>query len=140
MNQKYGQYKKNSITTASSGRVLLMLYSAAIKNVRKARKAMEEKNIPEKCKYILKTQDIIHELANSLDFTKGGELVERLEGLYNFIGMQLTEAHLKNEVEPLDVIEKILLTLNEGWVEAVKHIEGVKKSENPANESQISNG
>ena len=125
MNQKLNQYKRNSITTAKPGKILLMLYNGAIVNVRKAKDAMEKKNIPDKCKYILKVQDIIHELANTLDASKGGkELTENLSGLYDYMSFELTEAHINNTIKPLENVEKVLVTLNEGWVEAVKQIEG----------------
>jgi flagellar protein FliS len=121
--KKQQLYKKNSITTSSPGQILLLLYAGALKNVRKARKAIEDENITEKCKHIIKAQDIIYELANSLDTKEGGELVGRLEGLYDYMGFQLTEAHVNNQTEPLDNVEKVLVTLNDGWSEAVKQVE-----------------
>lgn len=126
MKNRQQLYKKNSITTASPGKIMLMLYAAAIRSVKKARTSIEEKNIQEKCKHIIKAQDIIFELANALDMKQGGELVQRLEGLYDYMGFQLTEAHVNNSLEALDNVERVLNTLNEGWEEAVRQVEGGK--------------
>lgn len=126
MKNRQQLYKKNSITTASPGKIMLMLYAAAIRSVKKAKIAVEEKNIQDKCKHIIKAQDIIFELANALDIKQGDELVQRLEGLYDYMGFQLTEAHINNSIEALENVERVLNTLNEGWEEAVRQVEGGK--------------
>ena len=42
------KYKKTSVTTASKEKILLMLYEAAIKNLKLAKRAIEEKKISER--------------------------------------------------------------------------------------------
>lgn len=112
-------YKQMSITTASPTQILIMLYEAAIQNLKRAIVAIEQKNIPDKGKYIGKVHDIINELTVSLNHEVGGEVAKDLERLYNFMVTQLLKANLENTHEPLLAVQKNLETLLDGWKVAV---------------------
>lgn len=124
MSNGYGanQYRQTSITTASRGQVLLMLYEAAIRNVKKATFAIEKRDIPTKGVAIGKAHDIINELLNTLNFDAGGKIARDLERLYNFIAEQLVKANIENNAEPLKNALKILENLLEGWRGAVEQV------------------
>jgi flagellar protein FliS len=115
-------YKKLSIETASKEQLLLMLYESAIKACKLARRALDANNIPEKCKQIGKVHDIVMELNNSLDHTKGEHISGQLESLYNFCISQLLVANMNNDGKCIDNVTKVLGTLYEGWVAAVKEV------------------
>ena len=121
MSNNYGlnRYKQTSITTASRGQIILMLYEGCIKFLRKAVDALQEKNVAEKGMYIGKAQDIINELNNSLNHEVGGDLSKELERLYNYMFDQTTQANIKNDPQALEQVIKLLETLLEGWREAV---------------------
>ncbi len=74
MNNPYSKYQRTQVTTASNEKILLMLYEGAIRFCRHAHKAMEEKNIAEKGKFISKATAILSELMATLDFKVGGQL------------------------------------------------------------------
>jgi flagellar protein FliS len=120
-------YKKTSIETASKEQLLLMLYESAIKSCKLAKKHMEEKNVSDKCKQIGKVHDILLELNNTLDHSKGQEIAAQLESLYNFCISQLLVANLNNDIKAIENVTKVLSTLYEGWVAAVKEVK--KKAE-----------
>jgi len=126
-------YKKTAVTTASREKILLMLYEAVIKNLKLARKAIEEKRIPDKCKHIGKAHDIISELSNTLDHSKGAEVSAQLESLYSFCISQLIKINMENDLATLDSITRVMQTLYEGWVAAVEEI---KKKGSLENENQ----
>ena len=122
MSGGYGarQYKQTSITTASKGQVLIMLYEAAIRNVKKATDAIAARDIPGKGKHIGKAHDILNELVATLDFSVGGDIARDLERLYNFMTEQLMKANIESSAEPLSVVQRLLENLLSGWREAVK--------------------
>lgn len=124
MSNTYGlkAYKQTSVTTASRGQVLLMLYEGAIKNCKLAIEAVKAGNRAEKGKYILKVQDILNELSVTLDHNVGGNVSKDLERLYSYMVEQITEANVKNDAKPLETTLKLLETLYSGWVEAVKQV------------------
>ncbi len=119
-NGNINQYKQTSILTANRGQVLLMLYEAAIQNLKKAMLALDKKDLPAKGMAIGKVHDIINELSNTLDFNAGGEIAQNLERLYHFMIEQLTKANVENAKAPLEQVEKILTDLLGAWKVAVE--------------------
>lgn len=126
MKNAYQKYKNTAVTSASKEKILLMLYEGAIKFVKRAIKACEDKNIAERGLNIGRACDIVMELNNTLDHKIGGEISSNLEKLYIFITDQLTKANISGDPKYLQDSLKILETLNEGWVQA---IEKIKKGE-----------
>lgn len=124
MSNNYGlsKYRQTSVTTASRGQVLLMLYEGCMKFCRLAIDATNKKDLAEKGKYILKIQDILNELSVTLDHNAGGNISRELERLYNYMIEQITEANIKNDPKPLEVVLKLLETLYQGWVTAVNQV------------------
>ncbi|MBY0471139.1 flagellar export chaperone FliS [bacterium] len=113
------QYKTMGIKTANRGQILIMLYEAAIKHVKKAAECVEKKDVVGKGSHIIKAHDIVNELANSLNFDVGGQIAQDLQRLYNFMVEQLIKANMENSKEPLLAVAKLLETLLDGWKQAV---------------------
>ena len=107
---------ESSVADASPHRLILMLFEGAIKAVAKARLAVTKGEIAPKCESITKAIAIIQEgLQLSLDVKAGGELAENLNDLYEYMIHRLVFANLKNQVEPLDEVGKLLVDLKSAW-------------------------
>jgi flagellar secretion chaperone FliS len=116
------QYKEMAIKTANRGQILIMLYEAAIQNVKKASVAIDKNDLAGKGHAIAKAHDIINELLNTLNFDVGGDIARDLERLYNFMTGQLVKANIEKSKEPLQAVQKLLETLLSGWKEAVSQV------------------
>ena len=112
-------YRENQITTTDSGTVLLMLYQGAIDAVNQATAHLDEGNMAEKGKCILRANDIITQFLVSLDYDIGGDLAYNLAGLYNYMLEQILFANVHNDRKPLETVASLLTTLKAGWDEAV---------------------
>jgi flagellar secretion chaperone FliS len=112
-------YKQMSVKTANRGQILIMLYEAAIQNVKKASAAIDKNDRNLKGIHIGKAHDIVNELVNTLDFEVGGNIATDLERLYNYMAEQLIKANMENSKAPLQTVEKLLITLLDGWRTAV---------------------
>ncbi|MBI2607079.1 MAG: flagellar export chaperone FliS [Deltaproteobacteria bacterium] len=121
-NYGFNKYKQTSVTTASRGQVLLMLYESSIKYTKMAIEAMKAKDLARKGQAILKIQDIINELSLSLNHEVGGDISRELERLYLFMVEQITQANIRNDVKPLETTQKLLETLYDGWKGAVEQL------------------
>lgn len=121
MSNPYRQYQKTQVTTASREKILLMLYEGAIRFTKQARAAMQEKKLAEKGKYISKATAILSELMATLDFKVGGQLAEDLENLYIFMIDKLIEGNINNDVECLNAVEKLLMTLYSAWKDVIEN-------------------
>src|SRR4051794_17882357 len=106
MNNPYSQYQRMQVTTASRGKILLMLYEGAIRFTRQAHAAMKQQKVAEKGKFISKATAILSELMATLDFKVGGQLAVDLENLYVFMIDKLIEANIKNDPTCLEQVEK----------------------------------
>lgn len=114
----YKQYQQNSVTTATPEELTLMLYNGAIKFSKLARINMEDKNIVETNKNLIRTQDIISELDTSLNLDY--EISQELSNLYMFIRERLIDANIEKNIEILDEIIPIIEGMRDTWKEAME--------------------
>ncbi|MCC7442418.1 MAG: flagellar export chaperone FliS [Bdellovibrionales bacterium] len=119
---KASQYKNTQILTASKPQILIMLYEAAIRHTRSAISALDRKDVAAKGMAIGKVHDIVNELNNSLDFQAGGEIAKDLERLYAYMAEQLLKANMENDKGPLEIVDKMLRNLLEGWKGAMANL------------------
>lgn len=119
-NNAYKTYKSNSVTYASKDQLLLMLVDGAVKYVKLARKSIENKNVKDAHKYLIRCQDIFTELMISLDLSKAGTWGADLMKLYEFINAQLMQANFKKNLETLDKIIPLIEQVRDMWYEVYK--------------------
>ncbi len=117
----YNKYQKAQVTTASKEKILLMLYEGAIRFVKQARVAMQNKSIAQKGTYISKCTAILSELMATLDHKASAEIAADLERLYVFMIDKLIEGNIKNDESCLISVENILNTLYVAWKDVVEH-------------------
>ena len=113
--QQYDDYRKATIDTSDSVRIVSILFDGAINFIKLGRVKMGERNIAGKGFYIGKATAIVGELTSSLNMEEGWEIARNLRRLYGFVLDRLLKANLKNDVVALDEAEKVLQALREGW-------------------------
>jgi len=116
-NKALNSYNQMNVNVERPEKLVLMLYEGALRFTNFAKKAINEGNIEEKVKYIIKTSNIFIELLNSLDFEKGGDVAYYLNGLYAYQLELLAKANLENETKYLDDVIRVLKGLIEAWKE-----------------------
>jgi flagellar secretion chaperone FliS len=110
-------YLVNEIQTASSQKLVLMLYDGASKFLARIIALDDMKNDLELVNYnINKAFSIVSELQRNLDMTVG-DVSANLFSLYDYMGQQLTVANIKKEIEPVKVVAKMLSELRDTWAE-----------------------
>ena len=129
MNSYMHQYRQNQVQTASREQILIMLYDGAIRFVVQARQA---ENSNDRRDPISRAMAIIVEFSDTLDREIGGEMAENLDALYQFMIHSLTQANLKKEVEPLEIVEKLLRDLRATWAEAIELVKRDQQAEKEA--------
>lgn len=126
MSSGYSKYKKTSIESASKEKILLMLYEGAIRFIKQAKEANQNKDVKLRGEMIGRAYDIVMELASSLDFKINASVATNLEQLYIYVMEELTRANITGQEKHLDNSLKILNILYDGWLKAV---ESIKKKE-----------
>lgn len=107
---------ESSLETADSHKLILLLYQGALLAIAKAKNQMIRKETANKGASISQAIAIIESgLQASLDKSVGGELAQNLSSLYDYMGMRLITANLKNDVAALDEVARLLTELKGAW-------------------------
>ena len=108
------QYRTHSVNT-SPLQLVVMCYDGMLRFMRKAKDAIEAKDIEKKVKFINKTIAIVDELQNSLDFVRGGEVARNLDRVYDYVNNELMQVGVKNDTAILDHLVKLIADLRGAW-------------------------
>jgi flagellar protein FliS len=112
-------YLATQIETTTQGELLLMLYEAAIKFLKRAKREIDNRDYAKKGIYISKAMAIIHELSESLNKEKGGDITPKLGQLYLFCTTQLVKANIRLDNKMIDDVIKILDGLRSAYAQVV---------------------
>ena len=114
-------YKETHIKTASGGKLIIMIYDEAVRQLDLALEALKNDNykLDDVSNSIIKTQDLVTELIVSLDFEKGGDIASSLFSLYMFFNQQLMDANINKDVDVLTKIRDYLIDLRSAWNQVV---------------------
>jgi flagellar protein FliS len=112
-------YKNNSVNYASKEQLLLMLVDGAVKFAKRAKEAINKKDIKNAHEYLTRTQDIFTELMISLD-RNAGEWANNLFNVYEFIKNELFQINMEKNEDRLDKLMPIIEDVRNTWHEAYK--------------------
>ncbi len=120
-------YRETSIKTAGQGKLIVLLYDEAIKQIDRAISVLDSgsREYDKVNSSIIRAQEIITELSASLDFEKGKDIASNLFSLYIYFNQQLMAANLDKDSKPIKPVRNMLFELRSAW----KQIENTK--ENP---------
>lgn len=117
----YSAYQKTNVKTASQGHLVVLLYEAAVKNLRNAILIFDEdgkikpNDIEKFSNLIQKAQSIITELQVSLDMEKGGDIAKNLMSLYVYFNSELMDASINHNKEKITFVSNMLSELLSAW-------------------------
>jgi flagellar protein FliS len=114
-NNAHDAYLESRILAAEPMELIRLLYQAATRAVRDARRCIEDRDIAGRSRSISKAGEILVELSGSLDHERGGEISERLARLYDYMQRRLIEANFQQSDSPLVEVLGLLSTLSEAW-------------------------
>tara|TARA_Y100000592_G_scaffold71499_1_gene111307 strand:- start:12 stop:437 length:426 start_codon:yes stop_codon:yes gene_type:complete len=110
-------YRQTRVKTASQGRIIVMLYDEAIRQIDDATALLETgtKQLDKVNNGIVKAQDIVTELMVALDMEQGGEIAHNLFRLYMYFNDRLMEGNVQKDVAPLKEIRGLMASLRDAW-------------------------
>lgn len=115
----YEAYRKTQVQTADQGSLILMCYDGAVGFLKKAKKAHEENNTQAWSTFLNKTQNVLWELINSLNYD-AGTIAYNLDSLYNYMIRRVVDAEYHNTIEPIDEVIAYLADMRETWEKITK--------------------
>lgn len=114
----YQQYQQNSVKSASKGELTLFLYDGAVKFIKQGIMFIEENKIQDVHNVVMKAQEIIIHLSETLDMEY--EISGNLYSLYEYIIRRLVEANIKKDKLILGEALGLVSELRDTWKEALK--------------------
>lgn len=120
----YGAYRDTGVKTASQGKLVVMLYDEAIRQLSYAvsylmgGNKIEAQHIEQFSKHIMKVQEIITELMISLDIEAGGDISKNLMSLYIYFNQELLNISISHDRTKITFIQDMLMQLRDAWAEA----------------------
>ena len=123
MTQSYNAlsaYQAASNMTTSLGAVV-MLYDGMIKEVGKAKAAIEEGRIEDRFNATQKACKILLGLQSHLDFEKGGDVSLMLDQFYHTIFRDLQQINMKNSAQMCDEVIAALGEVRASWAQLAEN-------------------
>lgn len=114
----YEEYNRSKILTASPAELTLMLYEGAIKFCNIAIDALEKKDIQKAHTNIVKVENIIDYLRQTLDMKY--PVAQDFERMYVYLGDRLIEGNLKKDQEIMEEINMHLRSIRDTWKEVMR--------------------
>lgn len=111
------QYNQDAILSASPQRLLTMLFDRLLLDLQRAEAAQSEQDWSRASGYLVHAQDIVAELAGTLDVERwdGGQ---NLLAIYLFSSTKLVSANIEHSVERTREVIEIMEPLRQTWHDA----------------------
>ncbi|MDB4894055.1 MAG: flagellar protein FliS [Firmicutes bacterium] len=113
MSTAHEQYRQTAVQTAPQEQLIIMLYDGAVRFLEQARMLLQDGK--DASAPIGRTQDIIIELASSLNRAAGGEVASNLARLYDFWLHWLLQAHAQRDTAKVEAVLVMVRELREAW-------------------------
>lgn len=112
-------YAQSRVSTASPSELVLMMYDAAIKNMKAASEHIAHKDFAAANSAITKAEDIVEELRSSLN-VDAGEVARTLDSLYDYVYRSLIMSNIKKDTGILSGCIKVLEQIRGAWAEMTR--------------------
>lgn len=116
-NLAYNTYAQNNVGVESPEKLIQMMYEGVLRFNMQAKRSMNEGDIERRTYWINRSNAVISELINILDYDQG-DIAHYLSGLYTRQLTLLMEANLHNDPTKLDEINQVMKGLLEAWRES----------------------
>lgn len=112
----YSAYKRVDVETASQGKLVVMLFNGAIQRAEEAKRQIAKGRAEGVHNNLIRAQDIVAELRNSLNMKVG--VARQLDRIYEYFQHLLIKANVRKECAPLDEVIGHLISMRDTWQEA----------------------
>jgi len=108
-------YLQTQVQSRTPLELVVLLYDGALKFLGQAREAMTQRNLVAKREAMSRATAIIQELQHMLNMEAGGEVAERLDGLYTYILGRCYDANMRLDPSGLEESIRLLTPLRDAW-------------------------
>lgn len=112
----YGEVSVKAGTAyADSVQLIQMLFDGLVDSLAAAEGQIEREEVQAKGESLSRAIRIVLGLQGSLDLEKGGEIAANLADLYDYCTRRLMHANLKNDVEAVREVKRLIGEIRDAW-------------------------
>lgn len=111
----YSAYRRGEIETLTPRDLLIKLFEGMERFIEQGAMAIQNRHHEMAAKNCQRIRDIVFELQATLNFEAGGEIAKRLDAIYSFMIIEVTEANLRQDAARLRSLQRVVRPLLEGW-------------------------
>jgi flagellar secretion chaperone FliS len=120
--QQHGRYLENEVMSRSREWLVPLLYEHLLKRLARAGVQMDEGDIEGRTESLIRANDIVLELAASLNVDEGGPLVQQLSALYGYFALQIMDINRTLDRGALEKLISLVSELHEAWAQAAEQV------------------
>jgi flagellar protein FliS len=121
------KYAQTQNETASKERLMVLLFEAALRHMRRAAVSLESGRAGEAGAPLNKAGDIVAELLATLDHTRAPELCRQLSDVYIFVANRLIAAGGSKNPVAVREAERVFAPIADAFAKAVTQLQGQSK-------------
>jgi flagellar protein FliS len=116
-------YRDNAARGATPIELVVLLYDAAIDDMRRALAAMQKSDVEARAAHVQHALMVLQQLQGTLDFERGGGAAHQFEQFYNVVRAKLLEAQIRNSPELMGEQIRFMSEVRECWVQAKRIVQ-----------------
>lgn len=121
---------ETAVMNASPHQLIVLLFDGAHGALSRAQWAISQDDVAAKGKHISKAIDIIElGLRAALDAERGGEIAERLDGLYDYMARTLVRANINSDAALIAHVDTLLDDIGSAWKQLGRTIDASSVSQ-----------
>jgi len=110
-------YKESAVLTAPPEQLVLMLYDGINRFLFQATVAMRGGDYVLTNNKLQRAEAIIDELIATLDHEQGGEIADKLNGIYLYSRRTLGESRIEKSPEKIEHVQGLIRDIRESWAQ-----------------------
>ncbi len=111
---------KARVESASPGQLIVLLLEGLLRSLVEVRSAIIDKDLQKKGERLSSAMSIVLALRESLDDSVESELPHNIDLLYDYIQRKMIEINQTMDVNSIDEIVELVITLKSGWDQIVE--------------------
>ena len=131
-------YQDTSVRGATPIELVVVLYDAAIEDMRRALTAMEQGDVEARAAKVSHALMVLQQLQGTLDFERGGSAARQFEQFYNLVRAKLLEAQMRRSPEVMQQQIRYMSEVRDCWMQAKRLLQ--PKQDGPASPASVSTG
>lgn len=116
------RYQQVDILTMPAERRVVLLYTHLLLNLRQAAQRLAANDVAGRSGHLLKAQEIVAELSDTLDRKAGGAIADNLAALYAWLLAEVAVIDCRPERGRLDKVITTVEVLHQAWTQAAEQV------------------